>query len=87
MGNVYRLGWKEECVDDDDDTCEVKPPSGIPKMQDGCACKTLHTPTLIYDRSTVYNFLTIFFSEGLVSLTRNRRKKKTQCLLFNVNNL
>ena len=25
VGNVYRLGWKEECIDDADDTCEVKP--------------------------------------------------------------
>lgn len=24
VGNVYRLGWKEECIDDADDTCEVK---------------------------------------------------------------
>lgn len=24
VGNTYRLGWKEECVDDDDDSCEVK---------------------------------------------------------------
>lgn len=24
VGNVYRLGWKEECVDDEDDSCEVK---------------------------------------------------------------
>ncbi|CAM9763265.1 unnamed protein product [Pylaiella littoralis] len=24
VGNVYRLGWKEECVDDTDDTCEVR---------------------------------------------------------------
>lgn len=23
VGNKYRLGWKEECVDDDDDSCEV----------------------------------------------------------------
>lgn len=23
VGNVYRLGWKEKCVDDDDDGCEV----------------------------------------------------------------
>lgn len=23
VGNTYRLGWKEECVDDDDDSCEV----------------------------------------------------------------
>lgn len=24
VGNVYRLGWKENCVDDDDDLCEVR---------------------------------------------------------------
>lgn len=24
VGNVYRLGWKEECVDDADDACEVR---------------------------------------------------------------
>lgn len=23
VGNVYRLGWKEECVDNDEDVCEV----------------------------------------------------------------
>lgn len=23
VGNVYRLGWKEECIDNADDTCEV----------------------------------------------------------------
>ena len=23
VGNKYRLGWKEECIDDDDDICEV----------------------------------------------------------------
>ena len=24
VGNVYRLGWKEDCVDDADDVCEVR---------------------------------------------------------------
>lgn len=23
VGNFYRLGWKEECIDDADDDCEV----------------------------------------------------------------
>lgn len=27
VGNVYRLGWKEDCVDDADDVCEVRPRS------------------------------------------------------------
>lgn len=34
VGNVYRLGWKEECVDDADDACEVRARS------DGVYCET-----------------------------------------------
>lgn len=28
VGGVYRLGWKETCVDDEDDVCEVRITSG-----------------------------------------------------------
>ncbi|CAM9122390.1 unnamed protein product, partial [Hapterophycus canaliculatus] len=41
VGNVYRLGWKELCVDDDDDICEVRWTRDIETDASGVELKTI----------------------------------------------
>eukprot|EP00752_Nemacystus_decipiens_P003960 g3626.t1 len=41
VGNVYRLGWKENCVDDADDVCEVRWTRRIETDASGVALKNI----------------------------------------------
>lgn len=45
VGNVYRLGWKEECVDDADDACEVRAKSEEDKHETAERIKSNTLPT------------------------------------------
>lgn len=42
VGNVYRLGWKEECVDDEDDSCEVKLLKIVAATEEWCVSFSSH---------------------------------------------
>ncbi|CAM9102436.1 unnamed protein product [Scytosiphon promiscuus] len=41
VGNIYRLGWKDVCVDDDDDICQVRWTRDIETDASGVELKTI----------------------------------------------